>query len=373
MRSKSLYLVLAGICGVAAAAIASQWLSAQANSQPVGVSTEIFVAAVSIDVGEEITAQKVQLEKWPADKIPQGASGTLSEMEGKFAKQRFYVGEAIMPVKLMEENWSAVRKGYKAVAMKASEVDIANLIQPGDRVDVLAYFAKSELIPRSTTQTVLQGVRVYALDGDTRRHSFDDRPKSLRTIELLISENDAAAWTYANELGNIRLSLGSQEEFDGKELPNESGSEFLEWIEQQQQVLEEKTAAKERQLKQEFALLESSVRVPTEPSQPIIKTEPVNATVNIPPATENGFPMIKMVEGKLLEYWVVPGKLPVLRGPANPTAPSQTSIPEEIKRTADSTETKSGGTAVAEYSFLDGRKRPFNANSNGNGFHINDR
>ena len=370
MRSKSLYLVLAGICGIAAAAIASQWLSAQANSQPVGVSTEIFVAAVSIDVGEEITAQKVQLEKWPADKIPQGASGTLSEMEGKFAKQRFYVGEAIMPVKLMEENWSAVRKGYKAVAMKASEVDIANLIQPGDRVDVMAYFSKSELIPRSTTQTVLQGVRVYALDGDTRRHSFDDRPKSLRTIELLINEKDAAAWTYANELGNIRLNLGSQEEYDGKELPIATGNEFLDWIEQHQQRLEEKMAAKERQLKQDFALLDSSVQTPNDAIKPVVKIDPVETHVNPTPATEHGFSMVKMVEGRLLEYWVVPGKLPVLLGPANPSpAPAR----DRAIQTVGGKNIKTNETAGTEFSYLDGRKSPFDANSNSNGFHINDR
>ena len=352
MRSKSLYLILAGVCGVAAAALASQYLSAHANNQPIGVSTEIFVAAVAIDVGEEITPQKLQLEKWPADKIPQGASGSLSEVEGKFAKQRFYVGEAMMPVKLMDDNWSAVRKGFKAVAMKASEVSIANLIQPGDRVDVMAYFSKSELIPRSTTKTVLQGVRVYALDGDTQRHSAEDRPKSLRTIELLINEEDAEAWTYANELGNIRLSLGSNEEYIENEPPSQTGAEFLSWIEEQQQRLEEATAARERRLKKDYSVINA---------HPITQT---TLTTTIPERIEEvstevknedeGFVMVKMVEGKLYEYLVVPGKLPVLRGPVNETTPSAelpvNKVPERSKRS------DSNGQ---EFTFLDGRKSPF--------------
>ncbi|MEC8473496.1 MAG: Flp pilus assembly protein CpaB [Planctomycetota bacterium] len=369
MRSKSLYLILAGVCGIAAAAIASQYLSAQANSKPVGVLTEIFVAAVAIDVGEEITAQKVQLEKWPADKIPQGASGLLNEMEGKFAKQRFYVGEAIMPVKLMDDNWSAVRKGYKAVAMKASEVDIANLIQPGDRVDVMAYFSKSELIPRSTTKTVLQGVRVYALDGDTQRRSNEDRSKGIRTIELLINEKDAEAWMYANELGNIRLSLGSQEEFEGNELPNETGAEFLNWIEMQQQRLEEEIVARQRKIRDELAAREqrSLSRATLAPEK--VGPAPEDNSSITSNVEDQGFSMVKMVEGKLLEYWVMPGKLPVLRGPVNPETQPM-ARPKKSNPLVDTTEERKS-VESSDFTFLDGRQSPFDPGSNAGGFKIN--
>ncbi len=243
MRNKSIYLLLACVCGTVAAILASQWLKAQASNQGPGSTTEIFVAAVAIDVGEKITPEKMQLEQWPADKVPQGSSGDLEVLEGKYAKQRFYVGEAIMPVKLMEENWTTVPKGYRVVAMKASDISIGNLVQPGDRVDVMAYFNKSELIPRSMTKTVLMGVRVYALDGDTERKIGEDRPKTLRTIQLLIHEKDAEAWTYANELGNIRLSLGSDADYSNQDGSNEAGQEFLAWLDEHRKKQEEALAA----------------------------------------------------------------------------------------------------------------------------------
>jgi len=376
MRRKSLYLVLAGVCGVIAAAISSQWLTAQANSKPVGVLSEIFVAAVAIDVGEEITAQKLQLEKWPADKIPHGASGTLSEIEGKFAKQRFYVGEAIMPVKLMDENWSAVRKGFKAVAMKASEIDIANLLQPGDRVDVMAYFSKSELVTRSTTKTILEGVLVYALDGNTVRRSAEDRPKSLRTIELLINEEDAEAWTYANELGNIRLSLVSQEQFDGNGLPQATGADFLNWIEEQQQRLEESIAARERQLKNDFDLLESPSLAEITASIPVSTTpdliEQITET-STAVEEEAGFSMVKMVEGKLVEYWVVPGKLPVVRRSGTENENRDDARSNSDSNNSENDSTNANETIVTEYSYLDGRKSPFKVGSNASRFQIKDK
>jgi pilus assembly protein CpaB len=376
MRRKSLYLVLAGVCGVIAAAISSQWLTAQANSKPVGVLSEIFVAAVAIDVGEEITAQKLQLEKWPADKIPHGASGTLSEIEGKFAKQRFYVGEAIMPVKLMDENWSAVRKGFKAVAMKASEIDIANLLQPGDRVDVMAYFSKSELVTRSTTKTILEGVLVYALDGNTVRRSAEDRPKSLRTIELLINEEDAEAWTYANELGNIRLSLVSQEQFDGNGLPQATGDDFLNWIEEQQQRLEESIAARERQLRKDFDLLESPSLAEITASIPVSTTpdliEEITET-STAVEEEAGFSMVKMVEGKLVEYWVVPGKLPVVRRSGTENENRDDARSNSDSNNSENESTNANETIVTEYSYLDGRKSPFKVGSNASRFQIKDK
>jgi pilus assembly protein CpaB len=280
MHKKSLYLLVACVCGTLAAILASQWLKAQAN-QGAGSSTEIFVAAVAIDIGEAITPEKIRLEQWPSDKIPQGATGNFEVLEDKYAKQRFYVGEAIMPVKLMDDNWTTVPKGFSVVAMPANNVTIANLIQPGDRVDVMAYFTKSELIPRSMTKTVLMGVRVYALDGDMERRAGEDRPKTLRSIQLLIHEKDKDAWMYANELGKVRLSLGSDADYSSDDGSNEAGVEFLAWLEDHRQKQEQGETPRVRRN---------------------IKTD------------QNGFSMFKLVGDRMMEYWLVPGKLPVLLG-----------------------------------------------------------
>ncbi len=107
MRSKSLYLLVACICGSVAAVFASQWLNAQSGSGE-GNKAEIFVASVDINVGDEITAERIKLEAWPTDKVPQGGSGDLTTLEDKYAKQRIYAGEPIVPVKLMDVNWNHV-------------------------------------------------------------------------------------------------------------------------------------------------------------------------------------------------------------------------------------------------------------------------
>ena len=63
MRNKSIYLLLACVCGTVAAVLASEWLKAQGN-QNTTTMVEIFVTAAKIDVGEKITAEKIALERW---------------------------------------------------------------------------------------------------------------------------------------------------------------------------------------------------------------------------------------------------------------------------------------------------------------------
>ena len=336
MRNKSLYLLVACVCGTVAAILASQWLKAQANSQGSGSTAEIFVAAVAIDVGEMITPEKIQLEQWPADKVPVGSSRDLAALENKYAKQRFYVGEPIMPVKLMDENWSTVPKGYRVVAMKAADVTIANLIQPGDRVDVMAYFNRSELIPRSMTKTVLMGVRVYALDGDTERKIGEDRPKTLRTIQLLIHEKDAEAWTYANELGKVRLSLGSDADYSNDDGSNEAGQEFLAWLE-------------EHRIKKE----EAERLAELERQRAKAKPQEAPKTAVAPKRDENGFSMFKHFEDRIVEYWIVPGKLPVIIGETGGDSGSSGAGGSKDSGRSD------GDTTSGEFDYLNGDSSPF--------------
>lgn len=242
-----------------------------------------------------------------------------------------------MPVKLMDEDWSTVPKGYRVVAMKASDVSIANLVQPGDRVDVMAYFNKSELIPRTMTKTVLMGVRVYALDGDTERKVGEDRPKSLRTIQLLIHEKDADAWTYANELGKVRLSLGSDADYSNQDGSNEAGQEFLAWLEDHRQKQEEARRLKELEEKS------------TPPQRNAVKATPA------PVKKEEGFSMIKMVEGRMMEYWIVPGKIPVLIGEVGGETPKS----DPNSGVEPNPAAQSAGDDADEYSYLNGQDSPF--------------
>ncbi len=336
MRNKSLFLLVACVCGTIAAIGVSQWMQAQDKGQG-GETVEIFVAAVEIDAGEEITADKIRLEQWPLGKEPAGSSSDVDAVLGKFAKTRFYAGESVLPVKLNDSNYSVIPRGFSVVAIKASDISIANVIQPGDPVNVMAYFTKSDLIPRSMTKTVLTGVRVYALDGDTERKMGDDRARTVRTIQLLIHKNDAEAWTYANELGKIRLSVGHDDDYDtntAEDGSNLAGQEFLKWLDDYQRLQEE-----------------------------MLRPAPAPAATaaSTPQATKKreGFSIVKIHAGRLTKYWIEPGKLPVI---VEDTGPGVTFDPLEGETTLDNGNQQpktAADDSDEDYSYLNGQDSPF--------------
>jgi pilus assembly protein CpaB len=274
-------------CGVLATVLASQYLNAQ-NGRRSAEMAEIFVATADIEVGAEISLENMKLEQWPADRVPSGSSGAVESLKGKFAKQRFYAGEPIMPVKLMDENWTEVPRDYRVVAMRASESGIANLIQPGDRVDVSAFFKKGDAFPQSTTKTVLRGIRVYALDGDTERRVGDERPDNLKNIQLLIHQRDTNAWELAQKLGEVSLQVSSEAASDVDS--SKSAASFESWLNDLQSQ-QDKDKLAERNSRIYKAPAAVSAPAPTKPKV-------------------QGFKMMKHSGGQVIEYWVEPGQLP---------------------------------------------------------------
>ncbi len=349
MRNKSLFLMVACVCGTIAAIGVNQWMQAQdkgGGAQTVG----ILVAVANIDKGAEIKAENVELEEWPAGKIPDGATANYEDVVGKFAKTQFYKGEALMAVKLTESSHKVIPKGYNVVALKARDVSIANVIQPGDLVNVMSYFNKSELIPRPITKTVLMGVRVYAINGDTERHVGEDKPKTVNDIQLLIHKNDAEAWTYANEIGKIRLAIGNDDDYgsdiaeDGSSI---AGKEFVDWMDAYQR--EQEARAREA---------EASKREANKPRTVQTKA----AAPSGPTRSKDGFAITKMVEGRMTKYWIEPGKLPVI---IEDTGPLSSVIHDEPPMDTNSAGSGSDQQPQGEddrdvdYSYLNGEDSPF--------------
>jgi pilus assembly protein CpaB len=310
-------------------------MEAQSGNKTEMAMTEIFVTTQAIDVSEEITAEKIRLEQWPADRIPEGSTNKLEDLEGKFAKQRFYAGEPVMPVKLMSEgngNATAIPLGYSVVSMKAeADSSAATLVNPGDRVDVMAYFTKSELIPETTAKTVLRGIRVFAVDGKTDREVSSTETKPARNIQLLIHKDDAEAWTYATELGKPRLQLCNPGDYvnakhhDG---PNVAGQEFIAWMTEHQRARDARKQA----------------------PPPVLVSEVAPVTPR-----EQGFKMLKMSGDKLIEYEWVPGQ-------AVPRVVGESESPEPTSAPAESHSNNNGKQLVSDpndYSYLNGSGSPF--------------
>jgi pilus assembly protein CpaB len=193
------------------------------------------------------------------------------------------------------------------------------------------------------TKTVLMGVRVFALDGDSERKLGEDRPKNVRSIQLLIHKDDAEAWTYANELGKIRMAVGNDDDYksntaeDGSNL---AAKDFVTW-------LEDHRRAKEEAIKAE-AEREEPAPVMIAPANPV-------------PARKNGFEMLKYgQDGRLYKYWIEPGKLPQIIEFTDPEASSGSSSAAATPATEPSGEPLAPvDDRDEDYSYLNGEDSPF--------------
>lgn len=239
MRSKSsILLVVALGCGMVASVGISQVVSEKSASTIQVKLVEILVATKDIDVSERITADNIRLEKWPEDRLPEGAITKLDEVEHRFANQRLYEGEPILQRKLMDSVESAAVKipiGHRVFDMSVdNKTGGTGYILPGDRVDVIGFFPATQAGKIGQTQTVLRAVRVFGIDGNTVRDAKSataDNKKVANTIQLLIQDSQLEAMTTAAAMGQLRVSLCPP----GVVTPNkeeniDTGAAFLTWL-----------------------------------------------------------------------------------------------------------------------------------------------
>ncbi|NLS92565.1 MAG: Flp pilus assembly protein CpaB [Planctomycetaceae bacterium] len=234
MQSKSLILLIFALaCGVFASVGITRLM---ANRTTVTVAPDIetlpvFVVKEDIPLGNVLIAEKLKLEQWPKDKVPEGVLGKLEDIEGRRPRTRLFAGEPVLDVKLLSKGESAggaapqIPVGYRSVPVKVDEVSGgAAMILPGDRVDILVY-AKgggNTGIRRTMTKTILQDIKVFAVDSTWTLES-DESGKSIRakTISLLLTPEQTERVMLAHELGKLRLALRSPNDHEEADVPDE--------------------------------------------------------------------------------------------------------------------------------------------------------
>ncbi|MCO8121774.1 Flp pilus assembly protein CpaB [Stieleria sp. TO1_6] len=327
MRNKSLFLLVAGVCGTVAAVGVGQWMQAQPNSQPTKM-VEILVTTQAINLEEEITPDKLRLEQWPADRVPTGSSSELAKFEGRYAKVPLFAGEPMLDLKLMNDvEDKVVPRGYAVVSLPAGRDGTVNLVRPGDRVDIRGFFTKGDMFPRDMALDVLTGVKVYGIDGITKFNADEPRNRSARDIQLLIRKADVEAFDFAKQLGEISLSLGSPSADDASIPEGDTSVAAKKFLEDLKDFREE-----QRRLR----LAQSEEPAQTDPE-----------------AKKATFRMTKMVNGRLIEYeWVQGATLPRVVGD---TGPLELATPDS-DQTSD---TLTSQTAPTSDDYLRGADSPF--------------
>ena len=116
-----------------------------------------------------------------------------------------------------------IPKDYRIATVRVDAVSGGgSLILPGDRVDLMVHLVRNPDggISETVTRTILQDIKVFAVDNVVTMEKDKDGNKSIaaKTISLLVTPEQAAKIDMATHMGSINLVMRSPD--DDKQGPN---------------------------------------------------------------------------------------------------------------------------------------------------------
>jgi pilus assembly protein CpaB len=185
------------------------------------VGTMVLVAAKPLPAGHFIKDEDLKWQSWPDDNLSptyllQGAI-TTDAIVGSVARAGIAAGEPITDERIVKKGdrgflAAIVTPGFRAITVTmVSNAGLSGLAIPGDRVDVLLTVttpsANKDMPDRKYTETVMQDIRVLAVD--QRINDQSDDSVMARTATLEVTPKQAEMVTLMQELGKMSMTLRS--------------------------------------------------------------------------------------------------------------------------------------------------------------------
>jgi pilus assembly protein CpaB len=131
--------VLATLLAVAALVVAVRPPAGPTASAIGPPTAPVVVASADLPAGAGLVVDDLQVARWPSDVVPAGAARSSSELVGRTLAGALRAGEPVTDVRLVGPGLTAtLPAGQVAAPVRLADLAVAGLVQPGDRVDVLA-------------------------------------------------------------------------------------------------------------------------------------------------------------------------------------------------------------------------------------------
>ena len=171
------------------------------------------VAAKTMPMGTQLTAESVKLVEWPAKTPLTGGFDGLDAVLGRGLIAPVVENEPLIESKLAPKAAGAglspaIPSGMRAMSIKVNEViGVAGFVVPGTRVDVMVTLKRTEA-KDSMTRVVVSDVQV--LTAGTRydqQKARDGQPIPTSVVTLLVTPPDAERIALAASEGEVMLTL----------------------------------------------------------------------------------------------------------------------------------------------------------------------
>ncbi len=174
-RSFTLFM-LAMIIAAGAAWVANNWLQVRMMPTTEGPSRSVLTATRTISAGEQIQEGDLQLIRMPDHLVPSAALRDPEVIIGQFARQNLYPGEVLFRDRFRPDievpslatsvtELVGQSSNVRQITLRVDKVvGMGLFLEPGVRVDVLATHQGRNIRTPSAIQTVVQNVKVLAID-----------------------------------------------------------------------------------------------------------------------------------------------------------------------------------------------------------------
>ncbi len=180
---------------------------------------QVLITTQEIPARVRITADMFHTEMRPGDTLQPDALSDPNQATGSLALITIPVGSQLTASQIGMNAPSALpvrlQPGMRAVSIPIDRVKgVSGLIQPGDRVDVIAIPPARSNGPPPKAVTIFRGIRVLAvgtaLENASATPSPDESAAATVTLEVNPKQADLLAWADSN--ANLRLALRSPRE-----------------------------------------------------------------------------------------------------------------------------------------------------------------
>ncbi|AHM56954.1 Flp pilus assembly protein CpaB [Peptoclostridium acidaminophilum DSM 3953] len=186
--------------------------------------TKVWVATADIPAKTKITAEMVEKKGIKDDLIAKGAYTESDVVVGKYAIDNIAQGEQLIRDRVgnLEKSYFSynIPKNQRAVTLEVDSVaGVADLIRPGDYVDLITYFGAKDPY-NDVAKDMLQNVIVLAVDKDFtigKEPIVAEGSEGNRRITVAVNVWDAEKIVFAQDYGKVHLVLRNPDDKDIQE------------------------------------------------------------------------------------------------------------------------------------------------------------
>ena len=219
MNTPRITLLLAILLAIGTGALTLIWLNQVRQQTTAGNEPrQVVVAVKAIAARTTITPDMIELQTRPQSAVDSDAFDKTTGVAGQLALITIPEGSQVTASKVGRPRDVGLpvvlRPGSRAVSIWIDKVKgISGLLEPGDRVDVLAIPPRQgDTVPAAVA--ILRGIRVLAIGNmmETTSATPDPQYQNFTTVTLEVTPQQANLLATADQNATLRLALRSPRE-----------------------------------------------------------------------------------------------------------------------------------------------------------------